>query len=226
MTDTPTAAEPTAQEALSTAERAYQAARDAVDAARDGIVQSRQALEAAEAEAAETMAAAIAGDGTANRAAVDKARTRVEKLRGDVEWADVQKQAAELALARTQDDAARAHRGVTREQYLAEHARWNAPDEHETTLLAQITAGVTELVDLIGTRKQLHNRLAQAIPHFPGDEKFPIPQGARAITAHSSHANLVVNHVPHPEIVDAVEAGLTKAASDAAERKQRAAHGD
>ena len=102
--------------------------------------------------------------------------------------------------------------GFARSSQLAEHARWNAPDEREATLLVALTSTVGELVELVGVRKQLHSRLALEHAHFPQEELFEIPQG-RPITGHTHNANLAVSNVPQPEIFEAIEAGLAKAAA-------------
>jgi hypothetical protein len=88
------------------ADAADRTAQDALDAARAGVASTKQALADAEGEAAGTMAAAIGGDGASTRTAVDKSLARVEKARSDVEWSDVELQAAELATARAAEVAA------------------------------------------------------------------------------------------------------------------------
>ena len=61
---------------------------------------SRQPLTDAETEAAEAIAGAISGDG--DRATVDAGRERVEKLRSDLEYSDVELQAAEQVMPAAQ----------------------------------------------------------------------------------------------------------------------------
>ena len=79
------------QDALAAAENVYKSTQAAADAALAAA--SRQALDDAEAAAAQAIADAVTGEG--DRATADAARERVEKLRRDHEWAQVELQAAE-----------------------------------------------------------------------------------------------------------------------------------
>src|SRR6185312_15117118 len=90
MTTTTTDKEVSPQDVLDAAEATYRSTQDAV--ARAHGAASRQALDDAETAAAQAISAAITGEG--DRATVDAARERVEKLRRDHEWAAVELQAA------------------------------------------------------------------------------------------------------------------------------------
>src|SRR5882757_229192 len=105
----------TEQPGATKAEATYKATQDAVDAARAAA--SRQALDDAENAAAQAIAAAVSGEG--DGATANAARERVEHLRRDLEWAGVELQAAEQAMSRAADDAARANRAVIAQDYLA-----------------------------------------------------------------------------------------------------------
>jgi hypothetical protein len=81
--------------------------------------------------------------------------------------------------------AARAHRGVIAEEYLAAHNKHNDPNTRVKVLLAELTATLAELVPLVDARDQLYHRLAQEYELFPAVEKnLEIPRG-RPITAPS-----------------------------------------
>lgn len=200
-------ATPSAQEALAAAEAAYKAAQDAVDAARAAT--SRQPLTDAETEAAEAIAGAISGDG--DRATVDAGRERVEKLRSDLEYSDVELQAAEQVMSRAADDAARAHRRVTAEEYLAAHKAHNDFLTRVNVLLTQLTETLAELVPLVGARDQLHRRLDQELAHFPLDERFEIPPGQPLKAPDTQGAPNTMVQVPRGAIAEAIEAGIAAA---------------
>ena len=123
MTATTTDKEVAPQDALGAAEARYRSTQGAADVAHAAA--SRQALDEAEAAAAQAIAAAITGDG--DRATVDAARARVEQLRNDHEWAQVELQAAETAMARAYDDVVRARRGVVAEEIVKAHQIHNNP---------------------------------------------------------------------------------------------------
>ena len=57
------------------------------------------------------------------------------------------------------DDAARAHRGVVVEEYLAAHAEHNNAKARTNMLLAQLPALLAELIPLVEARDVLHRRL-------------------------------------------------------------------
>jgi hypothetical protein len=207
MTTTTATKEPTAEDALAAAEAAYRAAQDAVDEARAKA--SRQTLTDAETAAVEAIAAAISGDG--DRATADAARVRVEKLRRDFEWTAVELQAAETAMSRAADDAARAHRGVVAEEYTAAHKTHNDPKTRVNVLLAQLPDLLAELVPLVAARGELHRRLDQELRHFPQDEWPTIPPGQPITAPDSSAAPNIMVQVPRGAIAEAIEAGLAAA---------------
>jgi hypothetical protein len=200
-------AKPSAQEALAAAGATYKATQDAVDTARAAA--SRQALDDAEHAAARAIAAAVSGEG--DRATANAARERVEQLRRDLEWAGVELQAAEQAMSRAADDAARANRAVIAQEYLAAHKTHNDPSTRVNLLLDQLTEIVSELVPLVDARDQLHYRIAQEYGLFPADEKLQIPVG-RPITAspHRGAPDTPV-HVPPGAIAQAIVAGIAAA---------------
>jgi hypothetical protein len=200
-------AKPSAQEALAAAEVTYRATQDATDAARAAA--SRQTLTDAETEAAEAIAAAVTGEG--DRATADAARERVERLRRDHEWAAVELSAAERAMSRAADGAARAHRGVIAEEYLSAHKTHNDKVTRVNQLLAQLPELLAELVPLVAARNQLHRRLAQELSHFPLDERPAIPAGQPLTAPDAGATPTVMVQVPRGAIADAVEAGLAPA---------------
>jgi hypothetical protein len=200
-------AKPSALEALAAAEATYKATQDAVDAARAAA--SRQALTDAETEAAEAIAAAVTGEG--DRATANAARERVEKLRRDFEWAAVELQAAEQAMSSTADVAARAHRGVLAEEYLAAHKTHNDPKTRLNQLLAQLPGLLAELVPLLAARDQLHRRLGQELWHFPHGERPTIPAGQPLTAPDAGATPTVMVQVPRGAIADAIEAGIAAA---------------
>jgi hypothetical protein len=201
----------TPQDARAAAEARYHSTQSAVDIARAAA--SRQELDDAEAEAARAIAAAVTGEG--DRATADAARKRVEKLRADFEWTQVELQAAETAMSRAADDAARARRGVVAEEYLAAHKTHNDPGAKVNVLLEQLTATLVELVPLVDARNQLHGRLIQEYSHFPADERIQLPPGNPLEAPDASALPTVTVTVPRGAIADAIEAGLTQAAADA-----------
>ena len=125
-----------AAQALSAAEARYRSTQAAADAAHAAA--SRQALDDAETAAVQAIADAVSGTG--DRATADAARARVEQLRRDHEWAQVELQAAERATGLAYDDVVRARRGVTAEEYLAAHAAHNDKSTRVNQLLEQLPA--------------------------------------------------------------------------------------
>ena len=211
----------TVQEALAAAEAAYKSAQDAYGVAY--ATSSRQALDDAEAAAAQAIAAAITGDG--DRATVDAARERVEKLRRDHEWAAVELAAAERATGRAYDDMVRARRGVVAEEYLAAHKVHNDPKSRLNQLLEQIPALLAEAIPLVAARNELHRRLGQELAHFPIDERPTIPPGQPLTAPEESYALNMVE-VPRGAVADAIAAGIGAARAEAAERQRAAAAGE
>jgi multidrug efflux pump subunit AcrA (membrane-fusion protein) len=197
----------TAQDALDAAEAAYRSTQGAVDSARAAA--SRQALDDAETAAAEAIAAAATGEG--DRATADAARERVEKMRRDFAWAEVELQAAETAMSRAADGAARAHRGVVAEEYLSAHKTHNDTKTRMNVLLAQLPDLLAELVPLVATRDELHRRLDQELRHFPHDERPAIPTGQPLTAPDAGATPLVMVQVPRGAIASAIEAGLAAA---------------
>ena len=218
----PTTTEPTPQEALAAAEATYKSAQDAYDVAHAKA--SRQALDAAETAAAQAIADAVTGTG--DRATVDAARERVEKLRRDHEWAAVELAAAERATGRAYDDVVRARRGVIAEEYLAAHKVHNDPKTRVNVLLAQLPDLIAELIPLVAARNELHRRLGQELHHMPYDEWPKLPAG-EPLTAPDVNAtpNMMVE-VPRGAVAAAIEAGIAKARVEAAERQRAAAYGE
>ena len=210
------------QDALAEAQATYRSTQDAVDAARAAA--SRQAVDDAEAAAAQAIAAAITGEG--DRATADAARERVEKLRRDHEWAQVELQAAETAMSRAYDDTVRARRGVVAEEIVAAHRIHNDKSTRLNKLLTQLPEMLAEIIPLIAARDVLHRRLGQELHHMPYDEWPKLPAG-EPLTAPDVNAtpNMMVE-VPRGAIAAAIEAGIAKARVEAAERQRAAAHGE
>src|SRR5258705_13727210 len=152
MASSTTDKEVSPRDALAAAEATYRSTQDAIDRARAAA--SRQELDAAEAAAAQAIAAAVTGEG--DRATVDAARERVEKLRRDHQWSQIELQAAETAMSRAADAAAHAHRGVVAEEIVEAHQIHNNPKTRVNKLLAQMTASLSELIPLLAARADLH----------------------------------------------------------------------
>ena len=164
-----------AAQALSAAEARYRSTQAAADAAHAAA--SRQALDAAEHAAVQAIADAVSGTG--DRATADAARARVEQLRRDHEWAQVELQAAERATGLAYDDVVRARRGVTAEEYLAAHAAHNNKSTRVNKLQAELPSLIAEFIELVEARDAQHARLAQEFQHFTEDERanINIPAG-------------------------------------------------
>jgi hypothetical protein len=195
------------QDALAAANAAYRSTQNAVDVARAAA--SRQELDDAETQAAQAIADAVSGTG--DRATADAARERVEKLRRDHEWAAVELQAAEQAMSRAADDAARANRGVVAEEYLGAHTVHNNPKTRVNVLLAQLPELLTELIPLVEVRNQLHRRLDQEFWQMPHDERPTIPPGQPITAPEESYALNIAVEVPRGAVADAIEAGIAAA---------------
>jgi hypothetical protein len=207
MATTTATKELTAQEGLAAAEVTYRATQDAVDKARAAA--SRQALTDAETAAAEAIAAAVSGEG--DRATAYAARERVEKLRRDFEWAQVELQAAEQAMSRAAEDAARANRAVVAQEYLSAHKTHNDPKTRINQLLEQLPALLAELVPLVAARDELHRRLVQELQHFPLDERPTIPPGQPLTAPDSNGAPNTMVQVPRGAIAEAIDTGIAAA---------------
>jgi hypothetical protein len=221
MTTTAPDKEVSPQDALAAAEARYRSTQAAADVAHAAA--SRQALDDAETAAAQAIAAAMTGEG--DRATADAARERVEKLRRDHEWAQVELQAAETAMSRAYDDIVSARRGVIAEEYLAAHKVHNDPKARLNQLLEQIPALVAEAIPLVAARNELHRRLGQEFWHMPHDERPTIPPGQPLTAPEESYALNTVE-VPRGAVADAIEAGVAQARVEAAERQRAAAHGE
>ena len=210
-----------AEEALASVENVYKSTKAAADAALAAA--SRRELDDAEAAAVQAIADAVTGEG--DRATADAARERVEKLRRDHEWAQVELQAAETATCRAYDDMVRARRGVIAEEYLEAHKTHNDKATKVNKLLAQLPALLAELIPLIAERDQLHRRLDQELRHFPHDERPTIPPG-QPITAPEESYALNMVEVPRGAVADAIAAGVAQARVASAERQRAAAYGE
>jgi chromosome segregation ATPase len=196
-----------AQDALDVAEATYRSTQDAVDRARAAA--SRQELDAAEAAAAQAIAAAVTGEG--DRATADAARERVEQLRRDHEWAAVELQAAETAMSRAAEDAARANRAVVAQEYVSAHKTHNDPKTRVNQLLEQLPALLAELNPLVEARNELHRRLGQEFSHLPIGERPTLPPGQPLTAPDAGAMPLVMVQVPRGAIADAIEAGIAAA---------------
>jgi hypothetical protein len=215
MTSTTTT---TAHDALAAAAKATAAADAAMTTARENVTSSTQKLTDLE-------AALVAGDAT-SKADFAKARSAIEQARADVEWSQLQHQAAEAAHSRAADEEASAHRAVTADEYLEEWLSYNDPKRREHVLLAQLQAIVAELIPAIDARQQLHDRLAHEFDSFPPDEKLELQKRLsheaqsrdsetplRPIITHGQRAygRWTVTDVPKAEIAEAVKAGIAAA---------------
>jgi murein L,D-transpeptidase YcbB/YkuD len=193
------------RDTLAAAENVYKSTQAAADAALAAA--SRRELDDAEAAAAQAISAAITGEG--DRASVDAARERVEKLRRDHEWAAVELAAAERATGSAYDDVVRARRGVVAEEYLAAHKVHNDPKARVNVLQAELPGLIVEFVELAEARDALHARLAQELQHLTADERAAvnIPAGQPVVAVGQTGPRLVFVH--SPALVEVLrEAGL------------------
>ena len=136
------------QDALAAAENVYNSTQAAADAALAAA--SRRELDDAEAAAVQAIADAVTGEG--DRATADAARARVEQLRRDHEWAQVELQAAETAMGRAYEDIVRARRGVIAEEIVGRTGFTTARATTVNQLLAQLPDLLSELIPLIAER--------------------------------------------------------------------------
>jgi len=191
-----------AAQALSAAEARYRSTQAAADAAHAAA--SRQALDAAEHAAVQAIADAVSGTG--DRATADAARARVEQLRRDHEWAQVELQAAERATGLAYDDVVRARRGVTAEEYLAAHAAHNDKSTRVNKLQAELPSLIGEFIELVEARDAQHARLAQEFQHFTEDERanINIPAGQPVVGRGQTGTQPV--YVRTPALIDILKA--------------------
>ena len=191
-----------AAQALSAAEARYRSTQAAADAAHAAA--SRQALDAAEHAAVQAIADAVSGTG--DRATADAARARVEQLRRDHEWAQVELQAAERATGLAYDDVVRARRGVTAEEYLAAHAAHNDKSTRVNKLQAELPSLIAEFIELVEARDAQHARLAQEFQHFTEDERanINIPAGQPVVGRGQTGTQPV--YVRTPALIDILKA--------------------
>ena len=191
-----------AAQALSAAEARYRSTQAAADAAHAAA--SRQALDDAETAAVQAVADAVSGTG--DRATADAARARVEQLRRDHEWAQVELQAAERATGLAYDDVVRARRGVTAEEYLAAHAAHNDKSTRVNKLQAELPSLIAEFIELVEARDAQHARLAQEFQHFTEDERanINIPAGQPVVGRGQTGTQPV--YVRTPALIDILKA--------------------
>ena len=139
-------------------------------------------------------------------ATADAARARVEQLRRDHEWAQVELQAAERATGLAYDDVVRARRGVTAEEYLAAHAAHNDKSTRVNKLQAELPSLIAEFIELVEARDAQHARLAQEFQHFTEDERanINIPAGQPVVGRGQTGTQPV--YVRTPALIDILKA--------------------
>jgi hypothetical protein len=201
MTSTTTT---TAQDALAAAAKATAAADAAMTTARENVTAAQRKL-------ADLEAALVAG-GATSQTELAKARSAIEQARADVEWSELQLQAAEAAHSRAADADAHAHRRVVAEEYLAAHKAFNDPADRENVLFAQLTDTVAELIRLVDQRQERHHRLAQEYASFPAEERTLIIPAGKPITTYGQRGQGVwMVQVPIGDVAEAIEAGIAAA---------------
>ena len=190
------------QDTLAAAENVYKSTQAAADAALAAA--SRRELDDAEAAAVQAIADAVSGTG--DRATADAARERVEKLRRDHEWAQVELQAAERATGLAYDEVVTARRGVIAEEYLAAHAEHNNPKTRVNKLQAELPSLIAEFIELVEARDAQHARLAQEFQHFTEDERanINIPAGQPVVGRGQTGTQPV--YVRTPALIDILKA--------------------
>ena len=208
MSVTATKARPeptTPADTLAAAEESLTAADADMAAAAEATATTRQAVAAAEAGLVDAIAEGAA-TGT-----LKAARDRLDTARRDAEWATIEQQAAEVRYSRQADATAAARRAVVRTEYLAAHAGYNAADNREALLLAQLTATVAELARIVPERQAHHDTLAREVASWPVDERPVLP--GRPILTHG-HIGLGRWEVdlPNAELAEAIKSGLAAAA--------------
>ena len=175
----PTTKEPTVntREAVAVAQRAVDAAVAATAAADEGVAQAEQGLAAAEAAVIDTLAEAVTSDDSGSaRSRITQARADVQTARDNVEVAHLMRQAADVAYARAVDDAGRAQRAVSIDEYLEARREHIDPSSRVNILQAELPGLIVEFLGLVEARDALHTRLAQELQHLTEDERATVGQ--------------------------------------------------
>ena len=175
----PTTKEPNVntREALAAARTAIDAAVAATAAADEGVAQAEQGLAAAEAAVIDTLAeAALTSESGSARSRITKARADVQTARDNVEVAHLMRQAADVAYARAVDDAGRAQRAVSIDEYLEARREHIDPSSRVNILQAELPGLIVEFLGLVEARDALHTRLAQELQHLTEDERATVGQ--------------------------------------------------
>ena len=208
MSATATKARPeptTPADALAAAEESLTAADADMTTAAEAAATTRQAVAAAEAGLVDAIAEGAA-TGT-----LKAARDRLDAARRDAEWANIERQAAEVRYSRQADATAAARRAVVAEEYATAHRDYNAEGNREAVLLARLAETVAELARLIPARQAHHDRLAREVASWPVDERPVLP--GRPILTHG-HIGLGRWEVdlPNGELAEAIKSGVAAAA--------------
>jgi hypothetical protein len=180
-----------------------------IDAAAAQITAAEQALAYAKAEA-EAAIDAKAADPNAARERIQNAREAIKQAQDDLEWAQLNHQAAEVVNRQACEDEQAAHRRVIAEEYIRAQAEWKDPANKERQLLAQLTDLVAELTPLICARKERHSRLQTGWEYIPPDERPDLPHAGR-LPAGDGSLLISVHIASVPvEVADAFKAGAAQ----------------
>lgn len=212
---------PTAQQALDAATTIHEQASTAITAAQSKVAAAEQTLAEAKSRAIE-VARSKCADASEARQAIETARAAIKEVEDELDFANLELQAAEIVQRQAYDEQMAAKRRVIADQYKAEHKRYNDPQCREAVLLTQLSDVVRELFPLVWERKDLHDRLYSEYWHLPEDERPSIPAGARPIMPYSTRAIFVHPFGQMPqEVVEAIRAG-NAAGQVELEKRQRA----
>lgn len=235
---TPPAASHNANQALAAAEKVTHAADAALVEVRERLIPTaEQKLSRLESEAVELLVDAIHSNADGiTKSDLSSVKAQIEEASGDVHWAHLQLQAAEIAHSRAADSAAAAQRRVTAEKYVAESLQFNDPASRENQLLSDLANVVRELIPLINARQGYHDTLTRDVQSWPTDEREDLyrtvsdqhrkahgDNAFRQITTHGQRGlgSWVVN-IPLIELAGAIETGIAVAEADAKSRAKEA----
>jgi hypothetical protein len=173
MTTTKTSMK-SAREALTAATEATTAAGDALNAADAAVTAAQKNADDLQAAFIDGQTTGAAGDGEYTRAQMEKTLAAIDKAKLDVDWAHLQRRAAEAAYFRATDAEARAHRAVVAEEYIEAHRQHFDSDTRVNRLQADLPGLIAEFLELVDARDAQHDRLAQEFQHFPEAERAAV----------------------------------------------------
>jgi hypothetical protein len=208
--------------ALAAATKATAAAYDAIEPAEADLAAARQALGTANTDLL-TSVVVKNPDPKAAKTRIEGSRAKLKLAADEVEWCVLKAHAVEVQYQQAVEAEQAARHAVFVEEYQAEHEAFNDPGSRENTLLARVTADVSELFVLLGDRKDKHDALSSQWASLPPAERPPVKAG-KPIGSTFSRV-IPANITAPPEIVEAVKSGLAAADAEYAERRRAAQFG-